>query len=97
VHAALPLGMVRSPLKDHRDWLLALVRAEPDLILSEIQERLRNKRQFETSISSFWRFFERENISFKKTLYSTEQHREAVAKARDVWRSEQSNYSDKLR
>jgi transposase len=68
VHVGSSRGTVRSPLKDHRDWLLALVKAEPDLILSEIQERLRNKRQFETSISSLWRFFDRETISFKKNI-----------------------------
>jgi len=59
-------GTIRSPLKDHRSWLLELARAEPDLVLSEIQERLREQRGFRTSLSSIWRFFERENISVKK-------------------------------
>jgi transposase len=66
VQPGSPRGIVRSPLNDHRDWLLDLVKAESDLILSEIQERLRKTHQFETSISSLWRFFERERISFKK-------------------------------
>jgi transposase len=74
VRPGSPRGTVRSPLKDHRDWLLELVKAEPDLILSEIQERLHRKRHFATSISSLWRFFARENISVKK---NTVRHRTA--------------------
>ena len=34
-------GQSRSPLKKHEDWLLELVRQEPDLTLEEIQRRLR--------------------------------------------------------
>jgi transposase len=34
-------GQSRSPLKKHEEWLLALVRQEPDLTLEEIQRRLR--------------------------------------------------------
>jgi hypothetical protein len=34
----------RSPLKKHEEWLLELVRREPDLTLEEIQCRLRDER-----------------------------------------------------
>src|SRR5690349_25153719 len=33
-------GRSRSPLKKHEEWLLELVRQEPDLTLEEIQDRL---------------------------------------------------------
>jgi hypothetical protein len=38
-------GQSRSPLKKHEEWLLALVRQEPDLTLEEIQRRLLEERQ----------------------------------------------------
>ena len=37
-------GQSRSPLKKHEEWLLALVRQEPDLTLEEIQRRLLDER-----------------------------------------------------
>src|SRR5260370_10867134 len=37
-------GQSRSPLKKHEDWLLELVRPEPDLTLEEIHPRLLEER-----------------------------------------------------
>jgi transposase len=59
-------GRSRSPLKEHEEWLLALVQREPDLTLEEIQSRLIEEREQKAGISSIWRFFDRHNISFKK-------------------------------
>ena len=59
-------GRSRSPLKRHEEWLLALVKHEPDLTLGEIQRRLLEERQQTAGIGSVWRFFERHGISFKK-------------------------------
>ena len=59
-------GQSRSPLKKHEDWLLELVRQEPDLTLEEIQRRLRDERQQKVGLGSVWRFFDRHGISFKK-------------------------------
>lgn len=59
-------GQSRSPLKQHEEWLLELVRQEPDLTLEEIQCRLRDQRQQKAGIGSVWRFFDRHGISFKK-------------------------------
>jgi len=59
-------GQSRSPLKRHEEWLLELVRREPDLTLEEIQGRLRDERQQRAGIGSVWRFFDRHGISFKK-------------------------------
>ena len=50
-------GQSRSPLK-HEEWLLELVRQEPDLTLEEIQRRLLDERQQKAGIGSVWRFFD---------------------------------------
>lgn len=59
-------GQSRSPLKKHEEWLLDLVRQEPDLTLEEIQHRLLEERQQKVGLGSVWRFFDRHSISFKK-------------------------------
>jgi transposase len=59
-------GHVRSPLKQHEQWLLALVAAEPDLTLQEIRARLRSEKKMKSAISSIWAFYDRHNITFKK-------------------------------
>jgi hypothetical protein len=59
-------GQSRSPLKQYEQWLLDLVRQEPDLTLEEIQGRLLDEHQRKAGISSIWRFFDRHGISFKK-------------------------------
>ncbi len=59
-------GRKRSPLHVHRDWLLALNRAEPDLTLIEVRDRLASELGLVTAEASVWRFFAREGIRFKK-------------------------------
>jgi transposase len=59
-------GQSRSPLRHYAEWLLELVRREPDLTLEEIQVRLLDEHQRKAGISSIWRFFDRHGISFKK-------------------------------
>lgn len=59
-------GQSRSPLKQYEEWLLELVRRQPDLTLEEIQCRLLAERQHKAGIGSIWRFFDRHGISFKK-------------------------------
>ncbi len=59
-------GQSRSPLKHYEQWLLNLVRQEPDLTLEEIQKRLLDEHQHRAGISAIWRFFDRHGISFKK-------------------------------
>jgi transposase len=53
-----------SKLLEHRDFLLDLVRAEPDLTLTEIRGRLAQRRII-VGHARVWRFFAREKISFK--------------------------------
>jgi transposase len=59
-------GHSRSPLEKHRQWLLDLVTAEPDLTLEEIRVRLRSEKKFKVGTTSIWRFYERHEITFKK-------------------------------
>ena len=66
VEAKPGTGHSRSPLEKHRQWLLDLVVAEPDLTLEEIRARLRSEKKQKTATSSVWRFYERHGISFKK-------------------------------
>jgi len=66
VEAKSGTGHVRSPLKQHEQWLLELIAAEPDLTLEEIRARLRSKKKMKTAISSIWSFYDRHNITFKK-------------------------------
>jgi transposase len=62
-------GQSRSPLKKHEEWLLGLVRQEPDLTLEEIRRRLLEERQQKAGLGSVWRFFDRHGISFKKKAF----------------------------
>jgi hypothetical protein len=46
-------------IEAHRDWLLAVVVAEPDLTTAEIQVRLKETHGLAKSTSCQWRFFAR--------------------------------------
>ena len=61
-----PMGGDRhSKLLEHRDFLLALVKAEPDLTITEIRGRLA-QRSVIVGHATVWRFLAKEKISFKK-------------------------------
>jgi transposase len=60
-------GHTRSPLELHRQWLIDLVGAEPDLTLMEIRTRLAREKKLRAGTTSIWRFYERHAITFKKT------------------------------
>src|SRR6202158_5520940 len=82
-------GQSRSPLKKHENWLLELVRGEPDLTLEEIQRRLLEERQQKAGLGSVWRFFDRHGTRFKKSVRAAEQDRPDVAAARTAWADNQ--------
>jgi len=86
--AAKPRGGSTSPLEKHADFLLALIEAEPDLTLDEVVCAMR-KQKIRGSRTAVWRFFQRHKITFKKSLYATEQQRADVARARRCWMREQ--------
>ena len=48
-----------------RDWLLARIAAVPDLTLEEIRRELAG-RGVSVGYATVWRFFAKENITFKK-------------------------------
>lgn len=56
----------RSKLAPHVQWLLDLVKGEPDLTLEEIRVRLRRERDMAASIGTIWQFLDRHDIRFKK-------------------------------
>ena len=89
--APKPSGGSLSPLEAHADFLLALIADHPDLTLDEIVAAMR-KRRIPGSRSAVWRFFERHNISFKKSLRAAEQERADVARARRRWLREQGMF-----
>ena len=66
VEAKPGTGHSRSPLEQHKQWLLDLVAAEPDLTLEEIRARLRSQKKQKAGIGSIWRFYDRHDITFKK-------------------------------
>jgi len=65
--AAKPSGGSISPLEQHAQFLLGLIAQEPDLTLDEIVAAM-GKRRIAGSRSAVWRFFDRHNISFKKSF-----------------------------
>jgi len=89
VEAKPGTGHSRSPLERHKRWLIALVAAEPDLTLEEIRVRLRSEKKQKAGIGSIWRFFDRHDITFKKTLHAAEQDRPDVAAERAALKAEQ--------
>jgi len=56
----------RCKLDPVADWLLALVKAEPDITLGEIRMRLVRERGMSASIGLIWTFLDRHDFSFKK-------------------------------
>ena len=90
VEAKPGTGHSRSPLEQHKQWLLDLVAAEPDLTLEEIRARLRSREEAEG------RHRARSGASTtvttspsKKTLHAAEQDRPDVAAARAELKAEQ--------
>jgi transposase len=67
--APLPMGgdQRSGRIEAHADYLLRLHRREPDLTLNEIRDRLERTRGEKVSASMIWRFFDRHDITFKKS------------------------------
>jgi len=65
--AAKPMGGKRPYLlAEHRGWLLARLRAKPDLTLHALLEELAKERDIVVSCDTLWRFLKRAGVSFKK-------------------------------
>jgi transposase len=67
--APLPMGGDQRSrrIESHADYLLRLARREPDLTLAEICGRLERARGERVSPSMLWRFFDRHDITLKKS------------------------------
>ena len=54
----------RSKLDPHRDYLLGLIAAEPDITIAEMRERLLS--EVSASVGTIWTFLDRAGLTFKK-------------------------------
>ena len=68
-YAPLPMGgdQRSGRVEAHADYLLGLIPREPDLTLAEICARLERTRGEKVSLSMIWRFFDRHEITLKKS------------------------------
>src|SRR3974390_3470985 len=55
-------GRIQAP----HDYLMGLIRRQPDSTMLEIQERLINNCGEHFSVSVLWRFFDRHGVTYKK-------------------------------
>ena len=56
----------RSKLDPHRDYLLELIAAMPDLTISELLDRLLAERGIKVGRATLWTFLDRCDLTFKK-------------------------------
>ena len=76
----------RSKLDPHREFLLALIEAEPDITIAEMRERLRSEAGLTASVGTIWTFLDRAGPDVqKKTAHASEQERPDVLRRREAW------------
>jgi transposase len=76
-------------IEGHAAEILALVEATPDMTLAELADHLFKAHGDRFVPSVLWRFFDRRNITFKKTSHASEQDRPDVAAERAAWKASQ--------
>ena len=75
-----------SKLDAHRDFLLAVIEAEPDTTIAELQRRLAEEEGVRASTGTIWTFLDRCRLTFKKkSLHAAEQDRPDVLERREDW------------
>ena len=79
-----PRGGSCSVLEKYADRILALVTEHPDWTLEEILAAM-HKQGIPGSRTALWRFLERHDLTYKKSLCAAERHRKDVARARRDW------------
>jgi len=78
-----PRGLKLDP---HKDFLLPLIEAEPDMTIERMRERLREERGVRASTGTIWTFLDRCGLTFKKkSAHASEQERPDVLKRREEW------------
>ena len=90
-----PRGGSCSVLEKYADRILALVAEHQDWTLDEILAAM-HKQRIPGSRTALWRFLERHNLTFKKSLCAAERHRADVARERRRW-IRQQGYLDTTR
>ncbi|MBS0242709.1 MAG: IS630 family transposase [Proteobacteria bacterium] len=84
--ASKPMGGNRPYLLEaERDWLLARLAEKPDLTLHALLAELAD-REVIVSCDTLWRFLKREGISFKKSVFASEQNRPDIVRRRTWWK-----------
>ncbi|MCY4590119.1 MAG: IS630 family transposase [Alphaproteobacteria bacterium] len=73
-------------LEPHRELVHRLVAETPHLSIDRLRDLLA-AAGIAVSRDTIWRFLRREGLSFKKTLFATEQVRAAVARKRARWQA----------
>jgi transposase len=69
--AALRQGQPRgSKLDAHRDYILAMVAASPDITISEMLERLAMECGVRAGRATLWTFLDRCGLTFKKSRHT---------------------------
>ena len=68
---------------------MGLLEDRCDLTLDDVQRRLLSDHGMSAGIGTIWRFYNRHDISFKKSLFASEQKRGDVALARWLWKRNQ--------
>ena len=77
-------GVRRAVLAGERDWLLARIKAAPDLTLRALAAELA-ERGVVVSHWAVWKFCMNEGLTFKKSILPSEQDRPDVARRRARW------------
>jgi len=85
--SARPQGRPRGlKLDAHRDFLLPLIEATPDMTIEDMQERLRADLGVTASVGTIWTFLDRCGLTFKKkSVHASEQDRPDVREKREAW------------
>jgi transposase len=89
--AARPCGGSVSPLDEHEEFILGLIRETPDMILDEIVEAMSSAR-IPGSRTAVWRFLDRHGITFRKNSDAEEQKRGECARTRRRRQREQGMF-----
>src|SRR5215468_5302985 len=83
-----PRGGSCSVLEKYAERIFALVAEHPDWTLNEILAAM-HKQRIPGSRTALWRFLERHDLTYKKSLCAAERHRKDVARARRRWIQQQ--------
>ena len=72
--APKPTGGSVSPLDDHAEFILGLIKEQPDMTFDEMVQAI-TEAKIPGSRTAVWRFLDRHGITVNKTLYAEEQKR----------------------